>query len=260
MNVEHHAKASRQGIKSIEIGGKLLLALEHGRGPMPLSEVARRSDLQPAKAHRYLTSLVRSGLASQDPTTGMYDFGPAARHLGIEALERVESVRVGKRHAVDLRDQIGHTVAVAAWGDGGPLLVGWVTGAKALPIAVRVGSTMPLLDSAIGYIFTAYLPQTVMISALRLQQGRGMTRKLAGKELKALAEGVREQAFASTRDQMIFGIAAMAAPVFGPDDKLELAMAVIMPGPLLAERVAEELGEKLRASAARASRELKSND
>ncbi len=67
-----------QGIKSIEVGARVLLALERGRGPMPLTEVARQAGMHPAKVHRYLASLLRSGLASQTPATGLYDLGPAA--------------------------------------------------------------------------------------------------------------------------------------------------------------------------------------
>jgi IclR helix-turn-helix domain len=66
--MEHMARAepsNAQGINSIQIGARVLQALEEGRGPIPLAEVARRSGLHPAKTHRYLTSLVRSGLASQ---------------------------------------------------------------------------------------------------------------------------------------------------------------------------------------------------
>ncbi len=136
----------QQGIQSIEVGAKVLFALERGRGPMPLSEVGRRSGLQPAKAHRYLVSLVRVGLASQDAITGLYDLGPAARHLGVEALRRTDSLSTASAYAQELRDQTGHTVNIAVWSDDGPLVVRWDTGAHVLPIMVRLGSTLPLLD------------------------------------------------------------------------------------------------------------------
>ena len=92
-----------------------MLALERGRGPLALSEVARRSDMNPSKAHRYLVSLVRRGLASQDVNTGLYDLGPTARHLGVEALRRADAVSTASAYAVDLRDETGHTVNVAVW-------------------------------------------------------------------------------------------------------------------------------------------------
>jgi hypothetical protein len=67
MSADGRAEESpQQRIQSIEVGAQVLRALEAGRGPMVLSEVARNCAMQPAKVHRYLVSLVRAGLASQD--------------------------------------------------------------------------------------------------------------------------------------------------------------------------------------------------
>ncbi len=49
---------------------------------------------------------------------------------------------------------------VDVWIDVGPTLVGWDTGAHALPIVVRVWSVLPLLDSAVGLVFLAHMPAT----------------------------------------------------------------------------------------------------
>jgi DNA-binding IclR family transcriptional regulator len=56
------ADSPQQGIQSIEVGAQVLRALEAGRGPLALSEVARNCAMHPAKVHRYLVSLVRAGL------------------------------------------------------------------------------------------------------------------------------------------------------------------------------------------------------
>jgi DNA-binding IclR family transcriptional regulator len=46
-------ESPQQGIQSIEVGLQVLRALEAGRGPMALSEVARNCAMHPAKVHRY---------------------------------------------------------------------------------------------------------------------------------------------------------------------------------------------------------------
>ena len=74
-SAERGEESPQQGIQSIEVGAQVLRALEAGRGPMALSEVARHCAMHPAKVHRYLVSLVRAGLASQDARTGQYDLG-----------------------------------------------------------------------------------------------------------------------------------------------------------------------------------------
>lgn len=246
----------QQGIQSIEVGAKVLFALEQGRGPLALSEVARRSGLQPAKVHRYLVSLVRVGLASQHATTGLYDLGPAARHLGVEALRRTDTVSTASAFAMELRDTTGHTVNVAVWGDEGPLIVRWDTGAHMLPINVRVGSTLPLLDSAVGQVFLTYLPAAVTAEALELQQRMSATRVLSARDVKAIKDNVRAAGYGSTMNQMIFGLAALAAPVFGADGGLELVFALALPSGLMTAVEAKRLAPLLLASTNRASAEL----
>lgn len=256
MTTTREPDSQAQGIKSIEVGARVLLALEQGRGPMPLTEVARRAGLHPAKVHRYLASLVRTGLASQSPTSGLYDLGPASRHLGVEALRRTDAVSTVSAHAVDLRDQTGHTVNVGVWTDAGPTLVRWDTGAHALPIVVRVGSTLPLLDSAVGVAFLAHLPDSTTREVLKNQQRQGTTHPATAAEVRAIKARAREEGLGSTINQMIYGLAALGAPVFGPDGALEVVIGLILPSHLMTSGEAKRLGAILIATADRASREL----
>jgi DNA-binding IclR family transcriptional regulator len=256
MAIQQRQQSSQQGIKSIEIGAKVLLALGDGAGPQSLSQVARGSALHPAKAHRYLASLIRTGLAMQDPSTGLYDLGPSTRDLGIEALRRVSSVSVANNFAAALRNETGHTIVVCAWSDIGPVLVGWENGANTLPIVVRVGSALPILDSAIGHVFLAHLPWGTIRDALRIQQQQGTTRKVPAKVARAMAEELRSEEFTHTRNQMILGLAGVGAPIFGPDGALELAMGMLFPAQSTTSAEAGRLGGVLRRTADRASSEL----
>jgi DNA-binding IclR family transcriptional regulator len=257
MTVTEKAEASsQQGIKSIEVGARVLRALERGRGPMSLSEVAKRSDLHPAKAHRYLTSLTRTGLASQDAGSGLYDLGSAARALGVEAVRRSDSVRTASTFAVELRDETGHTTNLSVWSEGGPVLVGWDTGAHVLPIVIRLGSTLPMLDSAVGHVFLAHLSTAATAPVVKAQQHQGATHRMTAAEVEELRRTSRDAPFAHTVNQMIFGLAALAAPVFGAGGGVELALGMVLPGGLATEREIERLGLQVRAAADRASREL----
>jgi DNA-binding IclR family transcriptional regulator len=247
---------SQQGIKSVEVGSRVLLALEQGKGPQNLSDVARRSGLHPAKAHRYLTSLTRTGLASQDASTGKYSLGPATRHLGIEALRQVDPVRTASSYSIRLRDETGHTSEVAVWSNTGPTLVVWDTGAHSLPIVVRVGSTLPLLDSAVGYVALAYLPESMTTPVLKDQQQLGSTRKIPAAGIREIKQEVLENGYGSTRNRMIFGLAALAAPVFGATGQMEIALGLVLPVGMLSAGETRRLGKILRGTADQASEEL----
>jgi DNA-binding IclR family transcriptional regulator len=251
------AKASNaQGINSIQIGARVLQALEEGRGPIPLAEVARRSGLHPAKVHRYLTSLVRCGLASQSQTTGFYDLGPASRQLGIEALRRTDAVSLVSEHTVKLRDRTGHTANLSVWTEYGPTLVRRDTGIHTLAIALRVGSTLPLLDSAHGLAFLANLPRSSTAAVLKLQQSRGDTRRAPAGEVAALKDEVKRAGYAQTRNHLVFGLAGLAAPVFGAEATLAAVIGLNMPTRLMTARESERLSRVLMESASQASRDL----
>jgi DNA-binding IclR family transcriptional regulator len=116
----------------------------------------------------------------------MYDLGPASRDLGLEALRRVDPARIAAAYSVDLRNETGHTAEVAVWSSAGPILIAWDPGAHELPVLVRVGSTLPLLDSAVGSVFLAYLPESMTSEALVQQQQRGATRRISAREAKKI--------------------------------------------------------------------------
>jgi DNA-binding IclR family transcriptional regulator len=256
MTGERAAGGNQKGIQSIAVGARVLVALQHGHGPLGLTEVARGAELHPAKARRYLTSLMREGLATQDPTTGMYDLGPTTRELGVEALRRADPVRVASAFALGLRDETRHTINISIWSEVGPVMVGWDTGTYEFPMVFRLGSTLAILDSAVGLVFLGHLPTSVSKPVIAAQQKRGATRKASASEISALRESSREAPYTNTRDGLVFGLSALAAPIFAASGTIELVLGMIIPTEMMTRREEKRLGNRLRLAADRASREL----
>ena len=75
----------KHGVQSLEIGMGLLRAMVDGQRAMMLKEIAAAANMPASKAHRYLVSLIRSGLVEQDPMTSRYDraFCPHRRSSGL---------------------------------------------------------------------------------------------------------------------------------------------------------------------------------
>lgn len=224
---EQASEDGRQGIQSVEIAMTVLLTLEEGGGPMSLTQLATASGMQPSKVHRYLVSLSRVGLVAQSAMSGRYDLGPSLRRLGADALRRMDEVGIASDHLPALRDQTGHAVNLAVWGDQGPVIVRWDYGAYALPITVRVGSTLPLLTSSVGRVYLAYLPATMTRPLLRAHSPDGTrTEPHVVEEITAL---VRRHGYATTAGAVIPGIYSVAAPVFTGGDQLPLAVSIALP-------------------------------
>ena len=88
-------KDSKNGVQSLEIGLSVAHVLVNSQGPMMLKDIAQQAGMSPAKAHRYLVSLIRAGLVEQDPASSRYDLGPFALNIGLVALDRLDRVRLG---------------------------------------------------------------------------------------------------------------------------------------------------------------------
>src|SRR5512133_384256 len=110
----------RVGIQSVEVGFGLLQALSLAPGPLMLRDLAAAAGMSAAKAHRYLVSFQRLGLVSQDTASARYDLGPAALRMGLAAITRLDAVKLARERMPALMQHIGHTLALAVWGNHGP--------------------------------------------------------------------------------------------------------------------------------------------
>lgn len=245
---EAGAAPLRQGIQSVELAMRVVAALEEGRGPRTLSQLATACGMSASKTHRYLVSLTRVGLVAQSQRAGLYDFGPAARRIGIEALRRVDEVAVATEFLPGLRDRTTHSVNLAVWGDNGPVVVHWEYGEHALPMNIRIGSTLSLLDSSVGQVFLAYLPEAMTKRAiLDAAMGADVTATLERAE--RIRASVRKRRAAVTAGSVMAGLAAVAAPVF-TEGSLPLAVSVALPARLADDAAVASIEAELHRTTA----------
>lgn len=223
---------------------------------MSLSQIAALSDIRPSTAHRYLVSLGRAGLIAHAPTSGLYDLGPVLRRLGAEALRRMDEVSLASEYLPGLRDRTRHSVNLAVWGDNGPVIVRWDYGAYPLPVNVRVGATMPLLASAVGRVFLAYLPEAVTGPVLAAQYAPDEDRPLDEVEVDQVKATVRGEGVAFTSGTLVPGSASIAAPVLTAGSSLPLVIGIVLPRQQATPKVLRSLCAELRATSAEISAAL----
>ena len=151
------AEPLRAGIQSVEVGFELLEALSQAPGALMLRDLAAAAGMSAAKAHRYLVSFQRMGLVVQDPVSTRYDLGPAALRIGLASLSRIDAVKLARERIDGLLLETGHTLAIAVWGNQGPTMVHWTEAPQTVPVTLRLGDVMPLLTSATGRCFAAFM-------------------------------------------------------------------------------------------------------
>jgi DNA-binding IclR family transcriptional regulator len=210
------------GVQSVEIAARILKALAEGGGVLALKDVALAAGMARGKVHRYLVSLKRSGLVAQDEKSGKYGIGPAAVTVGLVGLRGMSPVRAAYDALPALRDRVGETVTMAIWGEMGPTIIAMEEGGQAVTMNVRVGSVIPLLTTAIGRVFAAYLPAPVtrdFVAAERAKPRPGVATPDAAETARLLDE-VRTRRMARIDGTLLPGIAALAAPAFDYREKL----------------------------------------
>ncbi len=214
------AQRSR-GVQSVEIGIRLLSALAEGGRAMALSELAGVAKMSPAKVHRYLASFVETGMV-EHRRNGFYDLGRCAAEIGVAAIGRVDVVNRAADRLADLVDRTGATAMLSVWGTGGPTVVRWERTNPPLVTALGVGSVMPLLRSATGLVFLAWLPER-LVRARALAEG-GLDSEAA---LASLRETIRTQFVVEAEETFIPGLFALAAPVLDLQHQAAAAVTLI---------------------------------
>jgi DNA-binding IclR family transcriptional regulator len=222
----------RAGIQSVEVGFALLDVLAQAPGPLMLRDLASAAGMSAAKAHRYLVSFQRLSLVVQDANT-RYELGPATLRLGLATLSRLDAVKLARERLPTLMDQTGHTLALAVWGNRGPTLVHWQEMPLAMPVSLRLGDVMPLLSSATGRCFAAFIGHGgAADKALPMIEAElTLARKLGRSDLpstpaqvQAMLSESRTQGLGRVVNVLLPGISGLCAPVFDSDGHLVLGV------------------------------------
>ncbi len=250
----------RAGIQSVEVGFALLDVLAKAEGPLMLRDLAAAAGMSAAKAHRYLVSFQRLALVTQDNASTRYDLGPAALQLGLASLSRLDPVKLARERMAPLMAEIGHTVALAVWGNQGPTIIHWQESPHAMTI-LRLGDVMPLLTSATGRCFAAFMPQdltTPMVKAelARIQKMKRPDVPATQADVKNMLNEVRQRGVARVVDALLPGVVGFCAPVFDSDSHLVLGMVSLGPASSFDARWDGKPAHALRVAAQQLSAEL----
>jgi len=229
-------ESAQTGVESIDTGMRLLLAfVELGGRDHMLKVLAEAAKMPSSKAHRYLVSLIRMGFVDRDPATGHYRLGPKAMQVGVAALGSMDAVALSVEAMIKLHDELDHTIALTVWGSNSPVIVRVEEADRLMTVGFRVGKSLPLLSSAAGQLFAAFLPRAtvepLVQSEIRLHRNRA-----GGRLIRSIAQAgrllaaVRARGLSRIAGDMTPGISALAAPVF--DNRGYPATVVTAIGPL----------------------------
>lgn len=239
---------ARQGIQSVEVAAPLLRALADSGCALPLSTLAREAGMPPAKAHRYLVSLIRAGLVQQDADSGLYDLGALALDLGLASLARIDAIKLADAAMDSLRESTGETVALAVWGNLGPTYVRLLQSRRPVTVNLQLGSVMPMTYTASGLCFATWMPAATSAALLRSElasnRRAGRDAPYSRESLQPLLDETEKHGLARmigqldpavarppgtprTADLLLAGFSAFSAPVFNHEGQIQFALTVV---------------------------------
>ncbi len=231
----------QRAVQSIEVGGRLLLALSHSHGPMTLKDLAAAAALPAARAHPYLVSFGKLGFIEQVADSGHYALGPAALQLGLTCLQQLDPVTVAWPVVQALAASTGQAAALAVWGNFGPTIVRMVEARQPLHVAMRAGTVMSILGTATGRAFAAALPDENIHKALMLAQAQALGGEHEGggrrppykpqpqqaQALRAAVAEVRAHGLARAIGRPMPGVNAFSAAAYTHEGEVALVITLL---------------------------------
>ena len=218
-------RPGRGRVQSVEVSISILSALARGGGPMSLKNISAEVGMPPAKVHRYLASFVDAGMMEQR-RSGTYDLGPLATEIGVAAIGRSDFVNRAADRLEELVDETGATAMLSVWGNKGPTVVRWQRGPVDLTTTLGLGSVLPVLRSATGRVFLAFLPRRIA-AAFVDEWLREPDAALDRNDIADIVETIRKERYAWVDQMYIPGLYAISAPVLNWQEEIEAAITLI---------------------------------
>lgn len=219
------------GVQSLEVGLNVLDTLIANRKPMMLKELAEQLLMNPAKVHRYMVSLVRMNYAKQ-MDDGRYALGDQAWRLGLSCIQRTDAIQAAQPMINQLQRKIDCGLQVSKWTSQGALIVQWIEPDQPVSVITRVGSIMPLLNSATGRAYAVFMAEDRVRPLLeqewqqkKLQQQRVYPANWA--EFLEMKQNFIEQGVATVSGDMLVGVNAICAPIFNAQGEIEFCIAAL---------------------------------
>lgn len=161
-----------------------------------------------------------------------HDIGTAPASPNIA---RLQAVRLATRAMVELSDEIDETLGLGVWGNHGPTIVRWEESSSPVSDNLRAGLVLPVLASATGLAFAAWLPRELtapFVDAELAQQpggeffpeGERLPQRLAQIRAAGMVRLVGTDRFA---DLYGASISVVSVPVFGADGAMVFALTAI---------------------------------
>lgn len=193
-----------------------------------LADLVERTGFAKGSVHRVAGDLVEWGLLER--TRGRYRLGVRLFELGL----RVPRQRVLRDAALpfmqDLYQSTGEVVHLAVLDGLEVLYLEKLVGHRLVSAPSRVAGRMPLYCTGVGKVLLAFSPPDLADRVIEAGLTPRTPHTIASPGvLRAQIDRIRETGLGYEREESGLGLGCVAAPVFGPGNRLVAAISVTAP-------------------------------
>ncbi len=252
--------AMRSVVQSLAKGFRILEAFDGVREEMTLSELAQAAELDPGTTFRMLNTLVGLGYVARVPDSKRFSLTLKILDLGFHAIAHKDLRAIARPVLRALVDDVSEAASFAVLEGSDVLYVERVrAGIARLGVDIRIGTTLPAVQSVIGQTILAFLPPEQAERIARPPSRRSIPTLdvLTFDTVAPLLTRIRHDGFAACPSTLTDGLRILAVPVLDRDHLPVGALSIAAPGARIAsDALAERALAPLRAAAATIARAL----
>jgi DNA-binding IclR family transcriptional regulator len=206
----------------------ILAAFVPGEARLTLTEIARRTELPLATAHRLVHELVRLGGLEREEG-GTYRIGVRLWEIGSLAPIRGSLRELAMPFMEDLYEATHENIQLAVLAGTEAMILEKISGRQSVHIVTRVGGRLPLHATGVGKVLLAYASPELIEAVLSRPPERMATHTITEPDaLRGDLAQVRSRGWSATRDEMTDGAMSVGAPVYGPEQQVVAALSVVV--------------------------------
>jgi DNA-binding IclR family transcriptional regulator len=245
-------------IQSVKRATDIISLFTSSQTSLGVTQIAALLGLNKATVWGLITTLEQQGFLQQDTDTLKYGVGPKLFELGMVYVGSLEINAKASRLAHALASRTGLNVRIGIWDGGGVLVTLLALPKTGDSFSHQLGPRVPAHCSGIGKALLAYLEPDELqayLSQTELERYTRTTIVSVEKLLKDL-ESTRERGYAISSEEMVPGLVALAAPIFGKTKKLVGAMSISYSPTNGTSKHVDKVAADLLSTAAEISRQM----
>lgn len=213
-------------VQSLARGLAVIRAFDVEHPELSLSEVARRAEISPAAARRFLRTLETLGYVCANGRT--FALTPRVLELGFSYLSALSLPEVMQPHMERLSRQVGESVSAAVLAGTDIVYVARVPTRRIMMVGITIGTHFPAYATSMGRVLIASLSDAQRASVLANSELTELTPRTLSDEQALVAEiaRVHDQGWAIVDGELESGLRSAAAPVRGRDGSVVAAINV----------------------------------